>query len=61
MSIIRVRLALSLSGMVLAVIAIMTNDRRVIWGAVALLAASLILRFFQRNGRRNGGPTVTVT
>jgi hypothetical protein len=56
MSIIRVRLALSLSGMVLAVIAIMTNDRRVVWGAVALLAASLILRLFQRN-RQGGGPT----
>ncbi len=57
MSIIRVRLALSLSGMVLAVVAIMTNDRRVLWGAVALLAASLILRFFQRGNRQGGGPT----
>ena len=52
----RIRLALSLSGMVLAVIAIMTNDRWVIWGAVALLAASLILRLFQRH-RQGGGPT----
>ena len=52
----RIRLALSLSGMVLAVVAIMTNDRRVVWGAVALLAASLILRLFQRN-RQGGGPT----
>jgi hypothetical protein len=57
MSITRVRLALSLSGMVLAVVAIMTNDRRVLWGAVALLAASLILRLFQRGGRQGGGPT----
>ena len=57
MSISRVRLALSLSGMVLAVVAIMTNDRWVVWGAVALLAASLILRLFQRNGRRGGGQT----
>jgi hypothetical protein len=57
MNITRVRLALSLSGMVLAVVAIMTNDRRVLWGAVALLAASLILRLFQRGGRQGGGPT----
>jgi hypothetical protein len=57
MSVTRVRLALSLSGMVLAVVAIMTNDRRVLWGAVALLAASLILRLFQRGGRQGGGPT----
>jgi hypothetical protein len=57
MSITRVRLALSLSGMVLAVVAIMTNDRRVLWGAVAVLAASLILRFFQRGSRQGRGPT----
>ena len=56
MSITRIRLALSLSGMVLAVVAIMTNDRRVLWGAVALLAASLILRLFQRGSRQAGGP-----
>ncbi len=53
----RVRLALSLSGMVLAVVAIMTNDRRVVWGAVALLAASLILRLVQRNRPTGGGWT----
>jgi hypothetical protein len=53
----RVRLALSLSGMVLAVVAIMTNDRRVVWGAVALLAASLILRLVQRNRPPDGGQT----
>ena len=51
----RIRLALSLSGMALAVVAIMTNDRRVVWGAVALLAASLILRLVQRNRPRDGG------
>jgi hypothetical protein len=47
----RVRLALSLSGMVVAVAAIMRNDRRLIWGAIALLAASLILRLVQRGQR----------
>jgi hypothetical protein len=53
MSINRIRLALSLSGMVLAVIAIMLNDRRVVWGAIALLAASLLLRVVA--GRRGSG------
>jgi hypothetical protein len=53
----RIRLALSLSGMVLAVVAIMTNDRRIVWGAVALLAASLILRLVQRNRPPGGGPS----
>ena len=43
-----VRLGLSLSGMVVAVIAIMLDDRRIVWGAIALLAASLILRIIAR-------------
>jgi hypothetical protein len=55
MSINRIRLALSLAGMVLAVVAIMLNDRRVVWGAIALLAASLLLRVVaRRRGRREG-------
>jgi hypothetical protein len=49
----RIRLALSLSGMLVAVIAIMLNDRRVVWGAIALLAASLLLRVVA--GRRGRG------
>lgn len=48
MSINQVRLALSLSGMVVAVLAILLNDRRVVWGAIALLAASLFLRVLAR-------------
>jgi Flp pilus assembly protein TadB len=53
MTINRIRLALSLAGMVLAVVAIMLNDRRVVWGAIALLAASLLLRVVaRRRGRR---------
>jgi hypothetical protein len=48
-----VRLVLSLTGMVVAVIAIMLNDRRVVWGAIALLSASLLLRLAQ--GRRGPG------
>jgi hypothetical protein len=55
MSINRIRLALSLTGMVLAVVAIMLNDRRVVWGAIALLAASLLLRVVSRRRRPNGG------
>jgi hypothetical protein len=45
-----VRLVLSLTGMVVAVIAILLNDRRGVWGAIALLAASLLLRLAQRGG-----------
>ncbi len=56
MSIGRIRLALSLTGMVLAVVAIMLNDRRVVWGAIALLAASLLLRLVARGrGPGEGG------
>jgi hypothetical protein len=40
----QVRLGLSLSGMIVAIVAIMLNDRRIVWGAIALLAASLLLR-----------------
>ena len=40
MSLNRVRLALSLSGMVVAIVAIMLDDRRIVWGAIALGAAS---------------------
>jgi Flp pilus assembly protein TadB len=51
----RVRLVLSLTGMVVAVVAIMLNDRRVVWGAIGLLAASLLLRLVQGRGRSAGG------
>lgn len=56
MNINRVRLALSLTGMVVAVAAIMLEDRRVVWGAIGLLAASIILRLVQRRrGPGEGG------
>jgi hypothetical protein len=51
MSLNQVRLGLSLSGMVVAVVAIILDDRRIVWGAVALLAASLLLRLMA--GRRS--------
>jgi hypothetical protein len=55
MSITRVRLGLSLTGMVVAVLAIMLEDRRLVWGAIALLAASLLLRLVARRQRPSGG------
>ena len=54
MNVNRVRLALSLSGMVVAVVAILLEDRRVVWGAIALLAASLLLKLVVRRGRPGG-------
>jgi hypothetical protein len=53
MNVNKVRLGLSLSGMVVAVVAIMLEDRRIVWGAIALLAASLLLRLVA-GGRRAG-------
>jgi hypothetical protein len=58
MTLSQVRLGLSLSGMVVAVVAIMLNDRRIVWGAIALLAASLLLRLIigrRRSARRDDG------
>ena len=55
MNVTKVRLALSLSGMVVAVVAIMLDDRRIVWGAIALLAASLLLRLLARGRGRGGG------
>ena len=54
MSLNQVRLGLSLSGMVVAIVAIMLDDRRIVWGAIALLAASLLLRLVARHRRPTG-------
>jgi len=55
MNVNRIRLALSLTGMVVAVLAIMLNDRRLVWGAIALLGASILLRLIVgRRGPRGG-------
>ena len=48
MNVNRIRLGLSLTGMVVAVLAIMLNDRRLVWGAIAVLGASLLLRLVVR-------------
>ena len=55
MSLNQVRLGLSLSGMIVAVVAIILNDRRIVWGAIALLAASLLLRLVIGRRRSAGG------
>ena len=60
MNVNQIRLGLSLTGMVVAIVAIMWNDRRIVWGAIVLLAASLLLRLVTRNrpGRgRHGNVT----
>jgi len=60
MNVNRVRLGLSLSGMVVAVVAIMLEDRRIVWGAIGLLAASLLLRLVagrRRTDREDGSVT----
>jgi len=51
----RIRLGLSLTGMVVAVLAIMLKDRRLVWGAIGLLAASLLLRVVGRRRRSGRG------
>jgi hypothetical protein len=51
----RIRLGLSLSGMAVAVLAIMLKDRRLVWGAIALLAASLLIRAVARRGGTDRG------
>jgi hypothetical protein len=57
----RVRLALSLTGMVVAIVAIMLDDRRVVWGAIALLTASVLLRLYQRRKGSGSGSGQNVT
>jgi hypothetical protein len=51
------RLGLSLAGFVLAVLSITLDDRRLVWGAIALLSGSLILRLLQRKRDDSGTGT----
>jgi hypothetical protein len=46
------RLGLAVAGFAAAVLAVLLDQPRVVWGAIALLTASLIVRLLQR---RNGG------
>jgi hypothetical protein len=48
----RLRLALALAGFAAAVIAVVTEDRRISWVAIGLLLVSLLLRVLQR--KRSG-------
>jgi hypothetical protein len=40
-----IKLALASSGMVLAIVALALDDRRIMWGAIAVIAAALAMRF----------------
>ena len=53
------RLGLSLAGFVLAVLSITLDDPQLVWGAIALLTGSLLLRVLmrKRNGGKNGAGT----
>ena len=48
----RVRLMLSLAGFVAAICAVVTDDRRIVWVAIALLFGSFLLRILQRKSPR---------
>jgi Flp pilus assembly protein TadB len=53
------RLALALAGFLVALVSVAWNDRRLGWGAIALLTGSLILRLALRgrDDRHSGGGT----
>jgi hypothetical protein len=44
----RLRLGLALGGFILALLGVALDDHRAGWGAIALLAASLVLRLIER-------------
>ena len=50
------RMGLALCGFVLAVLGVAMDDVRLVWGAIAVLLASLILRLILRKGV-NGNST----
>lgn len=50
----RLRLALAVAGFAAAVLAVMTEDRRIGWMAIGLLLVALLFRFLQR--KRSGLP-----
>ena len=49
----QLKLGLALAGLLLAVVSVAWEDRRLAWGAIALLAGSLIVRLLIRK-RENG-------
>jgi hypothetical protein len=46
----RLRIGLALAGFAAAVLAVTTDQPRIVWGAIALLSGSLIVRLLQRRG-----------
>jgi hypothetical protein len=48
----RLRLGLGLAGLLLAALAVALDSPRAAWGAIALLAASLIVRLLARRGSK---------
>jgi len=44
------RIGLAIAGFAAAVVAVMLYQPRVVWGAIALLTGSLIVRLLQRRG-----------
>ncbi len=42
----RVKLILSLAGLVFAVVGIARDDRRIVWAAIGILAVAILLRLF---------------
>jgi hypothetical protein len=48
----QLRLALSVIGLVIAVGGVIRDDRRLVWAAIALIGASIVLRIIVR--RREG-------
>jgi hypothetical protein len=54
----QLKLGLALAGLLLAVVSVAREDRRLAWGAIALLTGSLIVRLLIRK-RENGnsGPS----
>jgi hypothetical protein len=55
----RLRLGLAIAGFVLALMSVVLDDSQLGWGAIALLAASLILRLALRkaDNTRSGSDT----
>ncbi len=53
----RMRLGFAICGFVLALAGVMLNDARLVWAAIAVLAASLIVRFVLGKRRDTGGDT----
>jgi hypothetical protein len=49
------RTGLGLAGLLVAALAVVMDDRRIGWGAIALLAASIIVRLLSRRPR-HGDP-----